>query len=89
MFAEGEWVKERSSRFAPNPTYRFGFIVEGGNGVNEKIYVPETEKEQWASKRLLEDYEDVLPEVKIAAKKIFVDMALMTNDKEWFMEVTR
>lgn len=37
---------------------------------------------------LLESYEAILPEVQEEAKRIFVEMALMTNDKDWFMEVT-
>ncbi|RWR06728.1 hypothetical protein QNH23_06360 [Siminovitchia fortis] len=37
---------------------------------------------------LLENYEAILPEVQEEAKRIFVEMALMTRDREWFMKVT-
>lgn len=36
----------------------------------------------------LESYEAILPEVTEEAKKVFVDLALMTKDEDWFREVT-
>lgn len=36
----------------------------------------------------LESYEAILPEVAEEAKKVFVEMALMTKDEEWFREIT-
>lgn len=88
MLREGKWVRLTEGGWYRQVKLQTAIVVSNANDTNVRIYVPEDGKERWASRRYLESYEEVLPEVKVAAKKVFVDMALMTKDREWFEEVT-
>lgn len=87
MFREGEWV-QLTERSFQKMKLQAAFVIAHGNDTNVKIFVPEDGKERWASRRYLESHEDILPEIKVAARKVFADLALDLKNEEWFREVT-
>ncbi len=77
----GEWVRRK--------TYGgIGWVLaKRESGGVEVQYVGENYTST-IQPRNLESYDAILPEVREEAKWVFVEMALMTWDEEWFMEVT-
>lgn len=85
-FVEGEWVKQ--TLFSRE---RFGWVTETIQGnFYSVVYVKflDSNSEIKMEPDRLESYEEVLPEVREETKKIFVELALMTRDRDWFMDVT-
>ncbi len=78
----GEWVQRK--RFG-----NIGWIESIREGKGVEVHYPGRSGTTTIHPNLLVNYEDILPEVQEEAKRIFVEMALMTNDKDWFMEVTK
>ncbi|WP_313429600.1 hypothetical protein [Siminovitchia terrae] len=80
-FEVGKWVKRKMNG-------KIGWIAatraNGGVGV---VY-PDATYTSSLQTFNLENYDAILPDVKEEAKWIFVELALMTRDEEWFMEVT-
>lgn len=81
QFKVGQWVIRRSFGFV-------GWIVAIRENSGIVVQYPDQPFPITVQPRNLEVYEDVLPEVREEAKRIFVEMALMTRDEEWFMEIT-
>lgn len=77
----GQWIKRKMNG-------NVGWITS----INEKGFMDVEHLDGTSTPNLqsfnLEDYEPILPEITEEAKKVFVDMALMTQDEEWFKELT-
>lgn len=77
----GEWVRRKMNG-------KIGWIAATrANGGVDVVYPDATYTSSLQSFNL-ENYDAILPEVMEEAKWVFVEMALMTWDEEWFMEVT-
>ncbi len=77
----GEWVRRKTFG-------NVGWIESMREEKGVVVQYPGWKSVTTIHPNLLESYEAILPEVQEEAKRIFVEMALMTRDREWFYEVT-
>lgn len=78
----GKWVKRKWNG-------KIGWIAATrANGGVDVVY-PDATYTSSLQTFNLENYDAILPEVREDAKWVFVEMALMTRDEEWFMEITQ
>jgi len=77
----GEWVKRKYNG-------QIGWISATRENDGVTVEFPDGTRTSNLYSYNLENYEDILPEVKEDAKKAFIELALMTKDKDWFMEVS-
>ncbi|GIN93351.1 hypothetical protein J22TS1_44020 [Siminovitchia terrae] len=77
----GEWVKRKMNG-------KIGWIAATRANEGVDVVYPDATYTSSLQSFNLENYDAILPEVREEAKWIFVELALVTNDEEWFMEVT-
>jgi hypothetical protein len=90
QWAVGDWVIGKSK----NGELIHGFIesIEAQHG-NVKVYVVECDNDSTVGKTIVtpSQYVEVLPEAIIDSEEQvldLIDLALLTQDKAWFMELT-
>lgn len=71
----GNWVRRK--RWG-----NIGWVTSIKQGVSVDVQYPN--HTSTVHPNLIENYEEILPEVKEDAKRVFVEIALMTRDKELF-----